>query len=315
MADQYPVDNFGVAETLDIAGDLYHREFRRLTLPGLLVLAPLQAAALVAAGLLSPRTIPWEMFAYLYKYAVARDELFAADLGGGKDALWVNLISWAAVTLLAAPLVQGATARAAAARFLDKTSGVRASLKWAFANIIPLAGTNLLALLLTLALTALAALILFLPLGIVRLAGLELGPGMVAAMFLFGLFGASAIALLYTVFSLRLGIAYQVMAVEGKKYFAAVQRSFMLTGGQTRKVLALSAALCLITLFLNAGFAMLPNVWAYGMLTAVAAAVTTAVTVTVQTVFYFGCRACHEDLDIVLLARAGTRAEKEPDND
>ena len=82
-------------------------------------------------------------------------------------------------------------------------------------------------------------------------------------------------------------------------------RSWRLSRGRFNRVLWISAVLFMAVKYLSIGVQAIPNVFAYGLLLSLASSVGLVVNAVAMTVFYFNCRALHENLDLFLLAERG----------
>lgn len=302
---QLPVGDLGVAATLDAAGDIVRLDWKLYGAIAFFVIAPFQAVFAILVGILNPQTMPYHSVSYVFDVLNHPEEAAAVPPG---DAFLATALSLAFSVLFGGvlvPFATGAVARAAALRYLGHAAAVRDCLRWAWRHLLKLVFTHFLFLLTLLAVFIAAAIISFLPMLTVRFFAGNVGSNLIVVVSVLAVVGGAALIIAILVARLRLGLFYAAMAVEDLAYGAAIGRSYRLSRGRFNRVMWISAVLYLAVSYLSIGVNAIPNVFAYGLLTSIAASAGVVVEAVAMTVFYFNCRALHENLDIFLLAERG----------
>lgn len=305
MSAQLPVGDLGVAATLDAAGDLVRLDFKLYGAIALLVIAPVQAAFAILIGIFNPQTLPYNSVAYAFSALNNPEEAAAIAPADFFLATLLSLLFSVLFTGALVPFATGAISRAAALRYLGHAAAIGDCLRWAWRHFLKLVLTNFLYLLAVGAVAVVAAIIFFLPLGAASYVARNLSGNIMVLVTLLGVIGAGAMILVVVVARLRLGLFFAAMAVEDLAYGAAIGRSYRLSRGRFNRVFWVSALLYIAVSYLSLGVQAIPNVFAWGVLTSLAVGVSIVVEAVAMTVFYFNCRALHENLDLFLLAERG----------
>ncbi|MDR0867526.1 MAG: hypothetical protein LBP75_03495 [Planctomycetota bacterium] len=298
----FPCGDLSVAATADVAGDLIIKNFGGLARLIFVLFVPLHAAFLVAIFYLSPQSTLVGAVDYVIGMLTDPEAtMLAYDVRSQAVVLGLQFVYFLLNVLFVTPFTTGALTRAAVAAYLGQPLTAAAALRWAGKNLWRLVAASLYAWLVIGGATAATGLIFFLPVGAFFLVGDNLPAAFSVGVMLLALVGLSVAATAWLVASVKMMALYPALAAENCGAWDAAKRSARLTKSRVSRGLWLMFLGSVISIFPTAAINCIFNAGALGVLSALAQGFALLITTAFATVYYFSCRAAHENLDILLL--------------